>query len=462
MPCSNPECARRIAELEAAVRRLQKENESIRRRLDEALRAQKRQTAPFSKGPPKANPLRPGRKGGTKYGTKAHRPPPEAVDETHSAPLPDRCECGGEIEWTGTTEQYQAEIPREPVRRRFEIDVGRCRGCGKRVQGRHELQTSDAVGAAGSQLGANAQAMVALMKNKLGASYGDIRAALGDFFGIDLTRGGAAQMVLRAGRRVESAYRGILTVVRRSRTVYPDETGLKERGLLQWLWVFVARTATAFVIRDSRGHDVPEEVLGANWSGTMVHDGWAPYDFFEKARHQQCLAHLLRRCRTLLEGATRGAVRFPRAVKALLQHAFAVRDRRDAGETVGHGLAVAIGRLEGRLERLLAWRLSNSANVRFAKHLRAHRNELFTFLENPGIEGTSWPADQAIRPAVVNRKVFGGNREPAGSRAHERLASVVATCAQRGVAVMTYVSRVLRAPASTRESLARSLLALPP
>jgi hypothetical protein len=29
----------------------------------------------------------------------------------------------------------------------------------------------------------------------------------------------------------------------------------------------------------------------------MIHDGWSPYDQFEKARHQQCLNHLLRRRR---------------------------------------------------------------------------------------------------------------------------------------------------------------------
>jgi transposase len=33
----------------------------------------------------------------------------------------------------------------------------------------------------------------------------------------------------------------------------------------------------------------------------LVHDGWAPYERFVEARHQQCLAHLLRRCGELLD-----------------------------------------------------------------------------------------------------------------------------------------------------------------
>lgn len=233
------------------------------------------------------------------------------------------------------------------------------------------------------------------------------------------------------------------------------------RGLLEWMWVFVTKTVTAFVIRPSRGYEVPEGILGRDYSGRMVHDGYSPYDRFENALHQQCLGHFIRRAEALIEAASRGAVRFPRAVLELLHRSFVLRDRRDAGTVSAHGLAVAVGRLESRLGYLLGGRFQNEANLRFANHLWKHRGELFTFLKEPGLEATSWPADQAIRPAVVNRKVFGGNREPAGARAQERLASIAATARQRGVEVFDYLVRVLTAPADTRDELACRLLRLP-
>jgi len=392
---------------------------------------------------------------------QAHRPPPENVDEIIPVPLPSHCECGGHLSCQGTVWQFQTEIPKKPIHRRFDIDVGYCDNCGRRVQGRHPLQTSDAIGAAAPQLGPDAQAMTALLKDKVGISYGDVQTIFKDFFGISLSRGGAAHIVLRAADRVQAAYHGIEVVVRRSRSVYPDETGWKVDGLLQWMWVFVARTATLFPIRPSRGYDVPEEVLGADWHGTMIHDGWSPYDRFEQALHQQCLGHIQRRSKNILEFATRGAVRFPRAILQLLADAFLLRDRRDEGEVSPHGVAVAIGRLQARLERLLDWRLSNSTNARLAEHLAHHQDELFLFLKHPGSEATSWPADQAIRPAVANRKVFGGNRDPGGARAQEILASIGATCVQRGVAVFGYLSRVLRATWKLRDTLACRLLGLP-
>ena len=118
---------------------------------------------------------------------------------------------------------------------------------------------------------------------------------------------------------------------------------------------------------------------GEKLRGTLGVDGWAPYRCFKEATLQTCYNHLLHRCHELLETATRGAVRFPRLVKAILQHALA-RDRRDAGEISPHGLRVAKGLLQAKMNRLLHGRFTNPANQRFAKHLRRYRDNLFVFL----------------------------------------------------------------------------------
>lgn len=435
--------------------------DDLERKLAEALRAQRRQAAPFSKGPPKEHPRTRGRKPGSEYGKIACRPIPERIDEIIPVALPTSCVCGGRIKHDHTVQQFQVEIPKKPIHRRFDIEVGYCQYCGKRVQGRHPLQTSDAIGAAASQLGPDAQAMTALLKNKAGASYGDLRSIFQDFFGISLTPGGAAQAVLRVARRAEAAYRGIGEVISRSRLLYPDETGWKVGGWLQWLWVFVSPTATFFVIRDSRGHDVLAQVLGARWSGRITHDGWSAYEFLKRAHHQQCLGHLIRRAKELLETATGPARRFPQALLDLLGSGLGLRDRRDAGALSSHGLAVATGRLEARLRRLLARPQRLPLNRIFAKHVRSHQDEIFPFLASPALEPTSCRADQAIRPAVVNRKVFGGNRDPSGARAQEILSSIVATARQRRIPIFDYLSRILRAPPGDRGKLSCDLLHVP-
>src|SRR5207253_9370869 len=80
------------------------------RRLDDALRAGKRQAAPFRKGPPQPDPKPPGRKAGDAHGEHAHRPPPppDTISECHDAPLPNACpHCRGSLVETGVANQYQ-------------------------------------------------------------------------------------------------------------------------------------------------------------------------------------------------------------------------------------------------------------------------------------------------------------------------------------------------------------------
>ena len=265
-------------------------------------------------------------------------------------------------------------------------------------------------------------------------------------------------MVLRVAERQEPAYETIQQIVRRSDLVYPDETGWKIGGRLQWLWVFVTETATLCVSRPSRGQEVPEKVLGADYDGRRIPDGWSPYDFFKQAIPPPCREHLLRRAEGLLERAARGAVRFPRKGQEFLSDARALRDRRDYSTGSPHGLAVARGRLEKRLDRLLEWNLSHDGNRKLQKHLAGHREEILTFLYELDLEATNGPAEQAVRPLVVNRKVFGGNRTASGGHAQEILGSVFATLTQRALDTLSFLSHIICSPADQRPRPIQQLL----
>ena len=184
--------------------------------------------------------------------------------------------------------------------------------------------------------------------------------------------------------------------------------------------------------------------LGLDYDGTMIHDGWSPYDQFEKALHQQCLNHLLRRADNMAVTATRGAVCFPRRVAELLRTGLDLRDRHAAVEISRHGLAVARGRLENQLSELIFPPKTNAANERLAQHLWNHRDELFTFLREPGLDATNWRAELAIRFGVILRKVWGGSRTWVGARAQSVLMSAWRTCWQQGRSALDFLSQLLR------------------
>jgi transposase len=306
------------------------------------------------------------------------------------------------------------------------------------------LQTSDALGAAAAQLGPDAQAAVVELNKQGGLSHGKVTRCLESLFGIPLSRGGSVHTVLRAASRCEPVYEAIRQTVGQSDWVAPDETGWRVGGCPAWLHALVGPEATAYVIDPTRGGAVAEAILGLDYDGTMIHDGWSPYDQFADAWHQQCLNHLLRRADEMAATATRGAVRFPRRVAELLRAGLDLRDRHAAGQISRHGLAVARGRLENQLSDLIFPPKTNAANERLAQHLWAHRDDLFTFLRQPGLDATNWRAELAIRFGVILRKVWGGSRTWAGARAQSVLMSVWRTCWQQGRSALDFLSQLLR------------------
>ena len=436
----NEQLRRRIAQL-------QEEMDRLKALVEEAQRKAKRQAAPFSKGQPKANPKKPGRRKGKAYGRRGHRPAPkpDQIDEVYEVEFPSACpHCTGTVEHTRVDQQYQVEIPRRPIHRQFNVHIGHCTDCGCRVQGRHPLQTSDALGAAAVQLGSELQAGIVDLNKTAGLSHGKIQQSLANLFGIDVSRSTVCRVMLRVSGRVEPLYDKIVATLPAQAAVSPDETGWRIGGHRAWLHTFATPILTSYTIARSRGGEVAEAMLGLTYTGTLIHDGWAAYDRFLNAEHQQCLAHLLKRCNDLSETATAGAVRFPRQVKAILQQGLDVRDRYHAGQISDHGLAVARGHLESRLDQLLVWPKTNPANDRFARHLARHQDEIFTFLHDPTIDATNWRGEQAIRPAVVNRKVWGGNRTDAGAKAQSTLMTVLRTCTQQGRNVISFLGAWIR------------------
>ena len=434
-------------DLERRRQQMQREIGRLKKELDAARRAGKRQAAPFSRGKPKTTPKRPGRKAGHRYGRQGRRPVPSRVDETHEAPLPDRCpDCGGRLQRDRVARQYQEDIPPvRPLVRCFHVHVGHCTGCHRRVQGRHPLQTSDALGAAACQIGPQAVALAAVLNKKFALSFEKVAALFRERFALHVTPGGLVRALHRTARRGRPSYEALGAAIRGSPTVSPDETGWRVAALLTWLWAFVTEETTVYAIRPGRGFEDAASVLGKDYAGGLSRDGWVVYRQFVQAVHQTCLTHLLRRCGELQQDHPHALL--PVQVKALLRRALEIRDRRDAGEISVHGAKSAGGRLSKELLLLLERSSTLPAVERFANHLAKEFVAVFNFLFHPQLDATNWRAEQAIRPAVVTRKMCGGgNRTWKGAETQQVLASILRTASQRGLDSSDLLVQMLRSP----------------
>jgi transposase len=446
------------------VVRLTGENERFRARigklegqLEEARRAGKRQAAPFSRGEPKSAPGRPGRRSGDGHGRHGHREPPGEVDEEFEAPLAPRCECGGEIVEDRIEYQYQDELPEpRPIRRRFAVHVGKCACCGRRHQGRHPFQTSDALGAAGCMLGPRAVALATELNKELGLSPQKTAKALARL-GIRVTAGGVVQAIARQARALEPTYRALIAGVRTSRAVAPDETGWRINGQKAWLWAFAGEDVTVYLIAAGRGYEHAAEILGEDYAGVLERDGWAPYRRFTNARHQTCHAHLLRRTGELIADSLAGQARVPHAVRRILKDALALRDQRDQETIDADEFGLKVRDINEQTDKVLQMRPTHEPNRKLLAHLQTEREHMFTFLTEPGVQATNWRAEQALRPAIVNRKSWGGNRTEHGARTQQVAMSVIRTARQQNIDPLEVMVSAQR----SRQPAASELIKLP-
>jgi transposase len=188
---------------------------------------------------------------------------------------------------------------------------------------------------------------------------------------------------------------------------------------------------TIYAIRPSRGHDVPENILGPDFDGYLVVDGLNSYDVLEVAKGR-CNGHLLRRCKDLQEVLPGKEQPYLDSLSTLLQEAIDLAQRREAMTPVGY--ARRVWEIEHRLDDWLDGlpRSRSPELERLDNHLRAHRGEWLVFLHDAEVPPTNNHAEQMLRPAVITRKVGGCNKTLWGALVHSVLASVMVTCKRQG------------------------------
>jgi transposase len=282
-----------------------------------------------------------------------------------------------------------------------------------------------------------------VLNKELGLSHARTARVLELGYGLKWSRSGVCRALERLGNLAAPTYQQLQSSLRQSPVVWLDDTGWRVGARPRNLRVLLTEQVTVYVIEPHRGYAEAAAILGEDYAGFLVHDGARCFYGFEQAFHQSCLEHLIRRCREMIQIASPAAAQFPLAVKTLLQQGLRLRDRHQAGSLSAHGLAVATGRLEAQLDRLLSRHFRCPDNQRLAKHLRHEQPHLFTFLRCPGLHATNNFAERAIRLMAMARKTWGGNRTANGARTQQILASVLRTCWQQGKSAFDQLVKLL-------------------
>ena len=244
--------------------------------------------------------------------------------------------------------------------------------------------------------------------------------------GLELSGASAWHATERAARAGRCEYEQIRQEIQDADVVHIDETGIKRDGEQAWIWTFQTVQHTLYAVRKSRGSDVPAEVLGEDFAGTVVCDGWTAYPAFS-SNLQRCWAHILREAEDAAEKQPEGEPIYQAlrqvyvALQARLESDPSPRERADLQRVARRELESLIDRSvpDGPVATLLG-------------KIEGGLDHWLTFVGEPAVSPTNNAAENALREPVVLRKIIGTLRNDRGMFVHETVLSLLATWRQQG------------------------------
>jgi transposase len=388
---------------------------------------------------------KPGRKKGH---AAALRPMPAKIDQTIDVPLArDSRGCqlcphcrGVLMKLLAHARIVEDLTPTNLEVTQFNTQSGYCINCDRRVESRaaHQPPAADLPH---GQIGINALALGVMLRVRHRLPFRQIKQVFAKMAGLSVSAGGLVKQVKRIAGWLEAEYQKLVLKMRASKVLHADETGWRIDGQNAWTWVFTQPLLTLFVTDKSRGGKVIRDILGEAFGGKVVCDFYGAYDRLE-CEKQRCLTHLLREIRQQGEKD-----------QAFADDAWVMRLKKWCKDAMAHKkkwkvlsdpkYELGASRIEDRLDELITIEPEHLQAKRLLKRLKKHRPELTRFLWDKQLEPTNNPAERALRPMVIARKIIGGSRSAAHAQAWSKLSSLMATQEQNGKNVLEETKKLL-------------------
>lgn len=226
------------------------------------------------------------------------------------------------------------------------------------------------------------------------------------------------------GNNLEQSRNDVQEQIQNSFYVQADETGMRKDGKNGYIWIFCNQNYALYHFDKSRARAVPEQILGKNYKGFLVNDGYNAYLVYV---HQRCWCHILREADDLAENFPESKIQinhlheiYKHAVKAKLEPP----DKRQR----------IIKQLNGNTElgHIIEVLKVTKGCKKFAGTLERAAPHLFLGVEYPEIPLHNNFAERTIRPLVIHRKLMGCIKNEKGERFINNTMSMIQTWKLQG------------------------------
>ena len=238
-------------------------------------------------------------------------------------------------------------------------------------------------------------------------------------------------------------YEDLKEKLRSADTAYCDETFWRQDGINHYVWYGGNKDIDVFHIDRHRSMDVAQHLLGDNFGGVIIADGYAAYNGVNPVARQSCLAHLIRKADDIKKQIMmyenkqqdQKAIAFCDNIAKLFKDACKIGRKIKNNDSERNNADKYKQKLLRRLKKICKSSLSEENAENLRKRLMAKNREfdrLFVFLDYPDIEPTNNHAERALRKLVIFRKICFGTRSEQGSYSHSVLKSLTSTAIRQG------------------------------
>ena len=305
------------------------------------------------------------------------------------------------------------------------------------------------------QFGPRLEGVLVYLMHQQHMSYERTRAALKDLFGIDISEGGEACVMKRAGEAAQVKADQIAAVVKTSAVIGSDETSVRVEKDNWWEWVFVSIFGIVHLIAHTREAKVIKQFMGEQQAVVWVSDCHKSQLAAPAQTRQICLAHQIRDVQRVIEEQPDSS--WGVDMLDLFQTAIRLRHKRDDlrkqldpndPREPMHEAWFKRQRtaLENRLDALLKCAVPPGRAETLRERFRTHRDHLFVFLYDLRVPPTNNACENALRPSVIHRKVINCFRSAWGAHAYAALSTVIDTAQLKGQAVFDTLVNLMGKP----------------
>lgn len=310
-------------------------------------------------------------------------------------------------------EKYQEDIdlaPRNKIVRHYTITRHWCGHCQEYVRPVNTPAQNL------RRFGANVVGYILYARYRLRLPLLKIQESLSDLHDFHISEGEIQNQLDDARESFGEQYDLITELIRSAKVVYADESGWRMDGDNWYIWAFVSPEdgAIRYEVVDTRGGGIAKDALGTKEDRVIVSDGYAAYGGLP-GENQQCWVHLLRVAKAKTKQLYGELCLLYSSLLLELEKPLEQRDKASFSEK--------LTKLEAKAYRKTTEPLAPEVQARITRH----HDQLLICLDHVGVLPENNTAERAIRPQVILRKIFGGNRSPTGAQTHAVNTSVIAT-----------------------------------